>query len=226
MLRFVNPNPTQLARCRTGAQEFDFGCGPRLPSQASLREAPRVGGEGTSANMGKGPKVLLTGRPGVGKTTVIRRFLACTRVEAGGFYTQEIRREGRRLGFSLNLLSGERHILASVEISGPWRVSKYGVDVRTFEAAAVPEIEKAIATENLVVVDEIGKMELFSERFREVVRLAFDSSAPVLATILSRPHPFADELRNRGDVSLVEVTLTNRETLPRDLAERFGLPFT
>lgn len=176
--------------------------------------------------MSKCPKVLLTGRPGIGKTTVIRRFLARTRVEAGGFYTEEIRREGRRVGFSLNLLSGERRVLASVEIGGSWRVGKYGVDVRTFETAAVPEIEKAIAGEHLVVVDEIGKMELFSERFREVVRLALDSSAPILATILNRPHPFADEMRNRNDIHLIEVTPANREGLPRDLAELFGLPLT
>jgi len=174
--------------------------------------------------MGSPSKILLTGRPGIGKTTVIRRFLALTRAQAGGFYTEEIRREGQRLGFSLNLLSGERHVLASVEIGGPWRVGKYGVDVRTFEAAAVPAIEKAIAQNQLVVVDEIGKMELFSARFREAVRRAMDSSAPILGTILSRPHPFADELRTRRAIRLIEVTWTNRDGLPSDLAKLFGYP--
>jgi nucleoside-triphosphatase len=169
------------------------------------------------------PKVLLTGRPGIGKTTLIRRFLASVRVQAGGFYTEEIRRGGQRLGFSLNLLSGRRCVLASVEIAGRWRVGKYGVDVRTFESAAVPEIEDAISQNRLIVVDEIGKMELFSERFQEVVRRALDSPAPVLATILSRPHPFADEIRRRRDVTILEVTPANRDRLHLDLARLFGL---
>jgi len=173
--------------------------------------------------MAGSPKVLLTGPPGIGKTTVIQRFLARTRVGAGGFYTQEIRRGGQRFGFSLNLLSGEQHILASVAIGGRWRVGKYGVDVRTFETAAVPAMEKAIADNRLVVVDEIGKMELFSESFHRAVQRALDSSAPVLGTILSRPHPFADEIRRRGNITIVEVTWKNRDALPNDLARLFGL---
>jgi len=169
------------------------------------------------------PKVLLTGRPGIGKTTLIRRFLASVQVQAGGFYTEEIRRGGERLGFSLNLLSGPRYVLASVEIAGRWHVGKYGVDVRTFESATVPEIESAIAQNRLVVVDEIGKMELFSERFQEAVRRALDSPAAVLGTILSRPHPFADGIRRRRDVTILEVTPANRDRLPLELPRLFGL---
>jgi len=168
------------------------------------------------------PKVLLTGRPGIGKTTVIRRFLAETGAEAGGFYTEEIRRGGSRFGFSLNIVGGERYILASVEIKGPPRVGKYGVDLRTFERAAVPAIERAVAEGRLVVVDEIGKMELFSERFRRAVLGALDSSAPLLGTILSRPHPFADEIVRRADVRVINVTFENRDRLASELAELFA----
>ena len=167
------------------------------------------------------PKVLLTGRPGIGKTTVIRRFLELTRLAAGGFFTQEMLRGGTRFGFSLNLLNGTTLVLASVDIRGRWRVGKYGVDVAGFENAAVPEIEKAIAEGRLVVIDEIGKMELFSRRFWDVVRQALDAPAPVLGTILFRPHPFADAIRDRRDVEIIEVTTAKRNRLPADLAQRF-----
>lgn len=169
------------------------------------------------------PKILLTGRPGIGKTTVIRRFLELTGVRAAGFFTQEIRRGGTRFGFSLNLLSGRRYVLASVEISGPPRVSKYGVDLETFDSTALPELERGLAEGSLLVIDEIGKMELFSERFRRLVRAAVDSPAPLLGTILERPHPFADEIRRHRSVEIIEVNRANRDRLPRQLAERFGL---
>jgi len=120
------------------------------------------------------------------------------------------------------LLGGETRVLASVEIAGRWRVGKYGVDVRGFEEAVVPEIEAAIAGGRLVVMDEIGKMELFSERFRDAVRRALDSAAPVLGTILSGPHPFADEIRKRREVSIIEVTFENRDRLPAELSKLFA----
>jgi len=172
------------------------------------------------------PKVLLTGLPGIGKTTIIQRFLELTGAEAGGFFTEEIRQRGQRFGFSLNLLSGHRYVLASVEIRSRFRVGKYGVDLQTFETYALPAIGEAIAARKLVVVDEIGKMEMLSQPFRQLIRIALDSkslSPRILGTILSRPHPFADEIRRRPDVRIVEVTKENRDRLPAELAEMFGL---
>lgn len=172
---------------------------------------------------GAPPNVLLTGRPGIGKTTVIRRFLRLTRVQAGGFFTQEMIRKGKRFGFSLNLLNGETRVLASTDIAGRWRVGKYGVDVEGFESAAVPEIEAAIAAGRMVVIDEIGKMEMFSRRFCEAVQQALDAPVPVLGTLLVRPHPFADAIRARRGVDVLEVTAANRDRLPAELGDRFGL---
>ena len=162
--------------------------------------------------------VLLTGLPGCGKTTLIRRAVADLGVPAAGFYTEEIRSPstgsgqaaGRREGFALVTLDGRRATLASVRIRGPHRVSRYGVDVEALESVGLPALEEA-AGAKLLVVDEIGKMELFSQRFREAVLRALDTGGPVLATIMLSRHPFADALKARNDVRLTHVTPENRE---------------
>ncbi|NIR00928.1 MAG: AAA family ATPase, partial [Gemmatimonadales bacterium] len=100
---------------------------------------------------------------------------------------------GRREGFALVTLDGRRATLASVRIRGPHRVSKYGVDVEALESVGVPALEEASGA-RLLVVDEIGKMELLSPRFRDAVVRALDAGRPVLASIMLWSHPFADAL--------------------------------
>jgi nucleoside-triphosphatase len=157
------------------------------------------------------PALLVTGPPGCGKTTLIRRAVAELGVPAAGFYTEEIRSGGRREGFALVTLDGRRATLASVRIRGPHRVSKYGVDVQALESVGLPALEEATAGAKLLLVDEIGKMELLSHRFREAVLHALDAGGPVLATIMLSPHPFADALKARGDVRLIRLTPETRE---------------
>ncbi len=160
---------------------------------------------------------LLTGRPGCGKTTLIRRLVEALGASAGGFYTGEIRRQGRREGFSLTTLDGQTTTLASIHIAGRHRVSKYGVDLEALDAVGVPAIERATAEAELVVVDEIGKMELFSNRFRQVVLGALESGKPVLGSIMLAAHFWADAIKARAEVSLVVLTETNRGQLEAEL---------
>jgi len=155
--------------------------------------------------------LLVTGPPGCGKTTLIRRAVAELGVPAAGFYTEEVRSAGRREGFALVTLDGRRATLASVRMRGPHRVSRYGVDVGALESIGLPALEEAAAGSKLLVVDEIGKMELFSQRFREAVLRALDAGGPVLATVMLSRHPFADALKARDDVRLIHLTPENRD---------------
>jgi len=157
------------------------------------------------------PTVLVTGPPGCGKTTLMRRAVAELGVPAAGFYTEEIRPAGRREGFALVTLDGRRATLASVRIRSPHRVSRYGVDVQALESVGLPALEEATAGAKLLVVDEIGKMELFSPRFREAVLRALDAGGPVLASIMLSSHPFADALKARDDIRLIRLTPETRE---------------
>lgn len=157
--------------------------------------------------------ILLTGRPGSGKTTLIRRVLARLAGSAGGFYTQEIREAGRRTGFEIFTLDGKSGILAHVDISSKHRISKYGVDLSALETFAIPAMLNAVEHNKLVVIDEIGPMELLSPEFRQVVLDILGSSASVLGSIVWRSTPFTDQIKSRPDVTLLEVTPENREEL-------------
>jgi nucleoside-triphosphatase len=166
-----------------------------------------------------GRAFLLTGRPGVGKTTIIRAVVARLGTGAAGFYTEEMREGGRRTGFRLVTLDGMAGLLASVNISSPYRVGKYGVHRHDLEHVGVRALRRAVEepAASVVVVDEIGKMELFSAAFRDVVLAALDGAKPVLATIMAGSHPWADAIKARPGVTLVEVTPDNRDALPAQI---------
>jgi nucleoside-triphosphatase len=160
---------------------------------------------------------LLTGSPGTGKTTVIKQAIAKTRIKAGGFYTEEVRSGGIRQGFKIVTLDGQDATLAHVDISSPYRVSKYGVDISNLDNVGVTAIHLAIEESDLIVIDEIGKMELFSPRFREAVLKAIDSGKKVLGTIMLSPYPFADEIKRHPEVHLVEITRANHDQMLREI---------
>ncbi|MFA0733046.1 MAG: hypothetical protein LKKZDAJK_002913 [Candidatus Fervidibacter sp.] len=169
--------------------------------------------------------LLLVGSPGVGKTTVIRRTLSLLPPSwrVGGFFTEEVREGGERIGFHIVTLDGRRDWLARKGLSSPYRVGKYGVDVDAVERTALPALEKALREATLIVVDEIAKMELCHPQFAPLVWRCLDSPKPVLAVIQQSRLPFLDKVRARSDGQLWEVTAHNRNALPQQLAAHLRL---
>jgi len=158
-----------------------------------------------------GQTFLLTGPPRAGKTTCLKELMARLPGRAGGFYTEEIREGGKRLGFRLVTLRGEKAILAHVDIKGRPRVGKYGVDLEALEGIGVVALEKALSQDDYMVVDEIGKMELCSERFKRVVWQGIESDKVVLGTIMLASHPWADRVKAHPMVTLFQVSYSNWE---------------
>jgi nucleoside-triphosphatase len=168
------------------------------------------------------PKVLLEGRPAVGKTTAAERIAMHLRdagVPVSGFVTREIRKGRQRVGFSLTTLDGEQGTLASVDLPGPPRVGKYGVDLAVLEEIGVPALCVGRSGE-VVIVDELGKMELASASFRDAVSALSAGQAAFVATVQLARHPFTDALKRASGVESLRVTHENRDRLPEQVTER------
>ena len=154
--------------------------------------------------------ILITGNSGVGKTTMIRKIISKLNISAGGFYTAEVRGEnGRRWGFKIVTLDGAEDVLASVEIVSNFKVSRYGVDVSAMNRVAVPAVQDALARNKIIMIDEIGRMELASKQFRKVVEQALDSPKPVLGTIGIKSKNFMKKAKERTDTQIIRLTSAN-----------------
>ncbi|UCG93151.1 MAG: NTPase [candidate division WOR-3 bacterium] len=166
--------------------------------------------------------VLLSGPPRIGKTTIIHKIINKMNKECAGFYTEEMRKSGQRVGFKLVSLANESCIMSHKRIKSRYRVGTYRVDIACVEKIGVAAIRRGIEKSNIIVIDEIGKMELFSKEFQDIVLKALDAPLPVLATILSRPHTFCDTIKDRYDVEIIEVTHANRDSLPDIIVKKLA----
>jgi len=161
--------------------------------------------------------ILITGRPGIGKTSVILKVVQQFPGKMGGFITREIKRSGKRIGFELETLDGKKGILAHIDVKSPYKVSKYRVNIEDLEKIGVKSINNAMKDCELIVIDEIGKMELFSTYFKNAVLEALSSDVKVLATITRSNLPFVNGIKERKDVKILEVIIKNREYLHKEI---------
>ncbi|MGB9893515.1 MAG: NTPase [Candidatus Saccharicenans sp.] len=168
-----------------------------------------------------GQKILITGLPGSGKTTLIENLIQELRETTvmAGFITKEIREQGQRLGFELITIDGNRAVLSHIQLKTPFRVGKYQVDLTTFEHL-LDNIPFSHPATQLVILDEIGKMECLSEKFRKLVVELMDSQVNLLATIAYYGTPFIESLKSRPGVELIRISTENRDRLKSELTSR------
>jgi nucleoside-triphosphatase len=161
--------------------------------------------------------ILVTGLPGVGKTTLIKKLAEVLNdLNPIGFYTAEIREDTIRRGFELIGLDGRRGLLSHIDIKSPYRVGKYKVDIKGFEdfLQTIPFLNPST---RLIVIDEIGKMECLSDQFKKLISGLFDSEKQVIATIALKGSGFIEEVKRRHDIVLFEITKSNRNSLLSDI---------
>ncbi|MEM2969457.1 MAG: NTPase [Candidatus Bathyarchaeia archaeon] len=166
----------------------------------------------------------MTGRPGVGKTTVLTKVideLKFKGVKVGGMITKESRTNGERDGFIIYDLGSEsKGWLARKKLGHGPQIGKYYVCLNDLESIGVNAILDAVATTDVVVIDEVGPMELLSVRFCNAVLRALDSNRLVLGTIHYRAaHPLIHSIRNKENAKIFEVTAINRCELPNLIAK-------
>ena len=169
--------------------------------------------------MNSGLIILATGPPGCGKSTLIEKIAAKVDRPKTGFYTREIREHGQRAGFSIITMEGRKGVLAHKDIKSRYRVGRYGVNIEDIEALAVPALQPRESGQ-LVIIDEIGKMECFSAAFRQTLLEVMKSGYDVLGSISLKGDQFIQRIKALPDVEPVRVTLENRDRLV-ELADRF-----
>jgi len=164
--------------------------------------------------------ILLTGEPGVGKTTIIQRVLEQLDFAVSGFYTLEIREHEKRVGFKMVTVDGVERILAHIDIKSPHQIGRYGVDISALEFIISESIEKPIRqNRSIFLIDEIGPMEILSDRFRAIVRDLLERNVLVIGTIVKRKYLFADEVKAKSNVTLVYVLKGYQENAYHEMLE-------
>jgi nucleoside-triphosphatase len=169
--------------------------------------------------------LLLTGSPGVGKTTVLLRVVESLKSKGysvGGMVSREVRSRGSRVGFELlDLSSDRRGWLAHVnQKSGP-QVGRYRVNLEDLDCVGVEAIVKAAENFDVVAIDEVGPMELFSEKFRKAVETAVESRKLVVGVVHWKArNRLIDEVKGREDTEIITVTSENRNGLHKSIVEK------
>ena len=165
--------------------------------------------------------IFLTGAPSSGKTTVIKKVISALDFPANGFYTEEERVAGKRTGFFMKTLDGRTGYLAHQDIRSDFYIRRYGVSIENIETIAAPSIVPI--NSNIIILDEIGKMECFSEVFKQAATKALDSPNIVVGTITFGGDDFILGIKQRGDMEIHEVTPESRDALPDLILRRISV---
>lgn len=152
---------------------------------------------------------FITGKPASGKTTLIKEVCFSRVDQIGGFYTEELENGKERLGFVLKTFDGQEGVLARKGMKSSCKLNKYGIDLSVVDEIGVKALYKAINEKDIIVIDEIGSMEMFSNSFRNAVLECLNSQKKVLATVRYKAQPFTDEIKKMADTSMVYLSRDN-----------------
>ncbi len=166
-------------------------------------------------------RLLLTGPPRCGKTTIVRKVVERFPGRAAGFYTREVREKGERVGFEILTLDGNVAWLSHVALPGPHRVGKYGVSLKNLHRVALPALDVAPGID-LVVVDEIGKMECLSPLFVEALERLWAAPVALLLTVAAKGSGYIQRVKEKPGLTLIAVTPANRDELPGRILHLLG----
>ena len=168
------------------------------------------------------PNILVTGPPRSGKSTLIEKAISQIQAPMTGFFTREIRESGRRVGFAIATLDGKTGVLAHRNITCRFEVGPYGVNLQDLDEIAVPAMLPS-GPGQLVIIDEIGKMECFSHLFKEALLKVLDSENQVIGSIAIKGDNFIQKIKNRHDVFLITISESNRESALELLLEKIKI---
>lgn len=166
--------------------------------------------------------IIITGKPGTGKTTLIKRIknhLEERGARIGGIFTPEIREGKKRTGFEIiDIMTGEKGILAKRGGPGP-RVGSYGVNLETIKRVGIPGIEKAIRSADYIIIDEVAPMELKNPQFMIKVEEALSSDKTVIAAF---HRSLIQKIKDREDLQIFEINPKNREIIYEKIKSIIG----
>ena len=164
-------------------------------------------------------KIGLTGLPGSGKTSTLLKLVEMLEQEGktvGGMITEPIIEGGHRVGLTVrNKMSGEKATLARLGYESRYMYGKFGVDLTALEDVGVKALVEAEEKADVIIVDEVGKLEVESEKFVDEVKNVLDLDKTAILTLHKKSrNPLLQDIRKRDDVRILEVTPINRNLLP------------
>jgi nucleoside-triphosphatase len=164
-------------------------------------------------------KIGITGLPGAGKTHALRKvveMLEEEEIKVGGMITDAIKEKGKKVGFMVqDLLTKEEGVLARIDLDSEVRFLEYGIDMEALDGIGVEAIKRSTIQADVIVIDEVGKLEVESKNFVEAVKDALEADKPLLLTLHKKSrNPLLQDIRRRDDVRILEVTPINKNILP------------
>ena len=168
---------------------------------------------------------VLTAPPKTGKSTAIKKIINMLGTKnCCGFYTKEMIEDGQRVGFKIVTLSGKEGILARVSYDGEYIIGKYGVNLKEFEKLALTELENIINADDnkYVIIDEIGPMQLFSNKYKELLLKIASTDRKIIGTAFYDSYDWLDDFKKLDNVELIEINEMNRNDIPMEVVEKIS----